>query len=142
MTPDDAGLLRVPGGCSIPERELEWRFTTSGGPGGQHANKAATRAEVRFDAAASPSLTDSQRRRITSKLGPVVVVAADDERSQVRNRALALERLRQRLAEALVVEKPRRPTKATRASKRRRLEAKSQRSQTKKLRGRVRRDDT
>jgi ribosome-associated protein len=141
MASDEPGVLRVPGGVAIPERELEWRFTTSGGPGGQHANKTATRAEVRFDAAASPSLTESQRRRITTKLGPVVIVAADDERSQVRNRALALERLRQRLADALHVEKKRRPTKASRASKRRRLDAKTQRGQTKRLRGRVRGDD-
>jgi ribosome-associated protein len=141
VAPDEPTSLRVTGSVSIPEAELEWRFTTSGGPGGQHANKAATRAEVRFDVAASPSLTEAQRRRVVARLGPVVVVGAEDSRSQSRNRELARERLRSRLADALHVPKSRRPTKATRASKRRRLDAKSRRSQTKRLRGRVRGDD-
>lgn len=137
MATDEPGALRVTSRISIPERELEWRFSTSGGPGGQHANKAATRAEVRFDAAASPSLPDPQRQRIVDRLGPIVVATADDTRSQSRNRELALDRLRSRLVGALQVPKARRPTKATRASKRRRLDAKSRRSQTKRLRGRV-----
>jgi len=137
MASDEPGVLRVTGRVTIPERELEWRFSTSGGPGGQHANKAATRAEVRFDVAASPSLGEVQRRRVIEKLGPVVVVTADDSRSQSRNREMALDRLRIRLADALQVPKSRRPTKATKASKRRRLDAKSRRSQTKRLRGRV-----
>jgi ribosome-associated protein len=138
---EDDRALRVTGSVSIPEAELEWRFTTSSGPGGQHANKAATRAEVRFDAAASPSLTEAQRRRVVSRLGPVVVVAAEDSRSQARNRDLARDRLRSRLADALHVPKSRRPTKATKASKRRRLDAKTRRGETKRLRGRVGRDD-
>src|SRR5687767_605849 len=86
--------LRVTRSCAIDVDELEWRFTTSGGPGGQHANRAQTRAEVRFDVARSPSLGPRQRARLLEKLGPEVRVAADDERSQARNRALALERLR------------------------------------------------
>jgi ribosome-associated protein len=133
--------LRVTGSVSIPTHELEWRFTTSSGPGGQHANKAATRAEVRFDAQTSSAFSEAQRRRVLDRLGPVVVVGAEDSRSQTRNRELALDRLRSRLADALHVPKSRRPTKATRASKRRRLDAKSRRSQTKQLRGRVRGDD-
>src|SRR5947209_3177719 len=82
------------GSCSIPLSELEWRFTPSGGPGGQHANRSNTRVEVRFDVATSPSLGERQRARLLERLGPTVRVVADDERSQARNRALALERLR------------------------------------------------
>jgi ribosome-associated protein len=134
--PAASGWLRVTAGCAIPLSELQWRFTTSGGPGGQHANKVATRAEVRFDVAASASLTDSQRARLEDKLGPVVVVAVDETRSQTRNRGLALERLRTRLAGALVRARPRRPTKPSRGSVERRLTAKKQRSQTKRQRGR------
>ena len=108
----------------IPASELLWRFSRSGGPGGQHANKAATRAEVRFDIAGSPSLGPRQRARLQERLGDEVRVVADDERSQARNRDLALERLCARLAAALRVDRPRRPTKPTAASVRRRLEAK------------------
>jgi len=126
--------LWVNGSCAIALAELEWRFSASGGPGGQHANRSNTRAEVRFDIAASPSLGPHQRDRLVAKLGPVVRVVADDERSQGRNRALALERLRQRLAEALVVERPRRATKPSRASGQRRLETKKRRSDAKRSR--------
>src|SRR3954463_6978466 len=112
--------LRVSATLRIPLDELEWRFTPSGGPGGQHANRSNTRAEVRFDVEASPSLGPRQRARLLERLGPVVRVAADDERSQTRNRALALERLRSRLAEALKVERERRPTAPSRAGKARR----------------------
>ena len=120
--------------CHIPSDELEWRFTPSGGPGGQHANRSHTRVEVRFDVASSPSLGPRQRARLLERLGPVVRVVADDERSQSRNRALALERLTQRLAEGLKRDAPRRPTAPTAGSRRRRLEAKRRRSQTKRLR--------
>lgn len=120
--------LRVAPGCSIDEDELEWRFAPSGGPGGQHANKAATRAEARFDIEASPSLTDWQRSRLLARLGPEVRVAVDESRSQWRNRALAQQRLVERLAGALVVERPRRPTRPTRGSVERRLQAKRRRS--------------
>ena len=133
--------LPVAPGCTIDEDELEWRFAPSGGPGGQHANKAATRAEVTFDIAGSPSLSSTQRSRLLNKIGPTITVGAEDERSQTRNRQLALDRLRSRLADALFVEKRRRPTKATRGSKKRRMDAKTQRGQTKRLRGRVRGDD-
>jgi ribosome-associated protein len=136
-------VLRVTPTCVLPLDELEWRFSASGGPGGQHVNTSNTRAEVRFDVAGSPSLGPRQRARLLERLGPEVRVVASDERSQLRNRELALERLRSRLAEALRIEPPRRPTKPTKAAKERRLEAKRQRSQTKQRRqgGRVRPDD-
>ena len=127
-------LLRVTRTCAIPFDELEWRFTGSGGPGGQHANTSNTRAEVRFDIAASPSLGPRQRARLLERLGPVVRVAASDERSQLRNRALALERLRSRLAEALRVQRERRPTAPTTGAQQRRLESKRRRSQIKRHR--------
>jgi ribosome-associated protein len=142
----DAGgpaVLRVTPTCVLPLDELEWRFSASGGPGGQHVNTANTRAEVRFDIAASPSLGPRQRARLLERLGPEVRVVASDERSQLRNRELALERLRSRLAEALRVEKPRRPTKPTKASRERRLEEKRHRSETKRRRqGRAETDDS
>jgi ribosome-associated protein len=135
------GLLRVRRDCVIPESELDWRFTTSGGPGGQHANRSATRAEVMFDAAGSPSLSDRQRSRIVAALGAQIVIGADDHRSQVRNRQLALDRLRGKLAEALHEDRPRRKTKPSRNARRKRVESKRKRGETKRLRGRVRRDD-
>ena len=127
----EADGLRVTRSLLIPFHELEERFTTSGGPGGQHANKAATRAEVRFDVVASQVLGERQRARLLERLGEVVRVVADDERSQARNRALAQERMAGRLAAALYVEPPRRPTKQSRGSKERRLQQKKQRSETK-----------
>lgn len=127
--------------CVIPLSELTWKFTGSGGPGGQHANTSNTRVEVRFDVEESPSLGPRQRARLLERLGPVVRVAASDERSQSRNRALALERLRSRLADALRVERERRPTAPTRASKERRVEAKRRRSDVKRLRGRPSREE-
>ena len=129
-----AEWLRITPHCSIPPWELEWKFTASGGPGGQHANKAATRAEVTFSVEASGSLGPRQRARLLAKLGPVVRVAASDERSQHRNRELAEGRLRERLAQALKIETPRRPTRPTMGSKKRRLDAKSRRSAIKHLR--------
>ncbi len=134
MTAGDEGVLRVTRSCAIPLAELEWRFTPSGGPGGQHANRSNTRAEVRFDVRASPSLSELHRERLLERLGEVVRVVADDERSQLRNRELALERLRARLAEALRVERTRRPTAPTRASKQRRLESKKRRGDVKRTR--------
>jgi len=109
---------------AIPLRELQWRFSASGGPGGQHVNTANTRAEVTLDLAGSPSLPAWARQRLVERLGRAVTVAASDRRSQARNRALALARLRGRLADALEETAPRRPTRPTAASQRRRLEAK------------------
>jgi len=122
MTANDD--LRVTASVVIPSHELAWSFGPSGGPGGQHANRAHTRAEVRFDAEASGSLSQYQRQRVIDRLGSVVIVSADDERSQLRNRRLALDRLRQKLAGALRVETPRRPTRPGRGAVERRLDAK------------------
>jgi ribosome-associated protein len=129
-------VVRVTGSVAIPPAELEWRFGPSGGPGGQHANRAHTRAEVRFDVVSSRSLSETQRARVRSRLGDVIVVSADDERSQLRNRRLALDRLRQRLAAALRVEPPRRPTRPSKGSVQRRLDAKQRQSQRKQERRR------
>ena len=126
--------LVVTDSVRIPRHELTVTFSPSGGPGGQHANKAATRAELSFDVETSRAFTDAQRERVLAKLGPVVRVVADDERSQLRNRALAEERLAGRLRGALYVPRTRRATKPTRGSQRRRVEAKKQRGETKRYR--------
>ncbi len=118
----------------IPAAELEVRTGPSGGPGGQHANRSHTRVELRFDVEASTALGPRQRARLLERLGPVVRVVAGDERSQARNRALAQERLAERLAGALKVETPRRPTKPTRGGVERRLDAKRRQAQTKQRR--------
>ena len=138
---DRSGLLRVSGSCAIPLAELTWRFSRSGGPGGQHANTSDTRIEVTFDVATSPSLGPRQRARILERLGPVVRAGASDTRSQARNRDIATERLRERLAAALRIDPPRRPTRATRGSQRRRVEQKRRRGETKRKRGRPGTDD-
>ena len=127
---DDA--LRVTSSVVIPAHELSWSFGPSGGPGGQHANRAHTRAEVRFDVRTSSALNETQRARLRSRLGDVVAVSADDERSQLRNRTVALERLRTRLAEGLHVDKPRRATAPSKSAEQRRLESKKRRSSTKR----------
>ena len=133
--------LRVSATLRIPLDELGWRFTPSGGPGGQHANRSNTRAEVRFDVEASPSLGPRQRARLVERLGPVVRVTVDAERSQLRNRALALDRLADRLHAALRVETPRRPTAPTAAARRRRVEAKRRVGEKKRQRRRPSRND-
>jgi len=125
-------VLHVSRSLTIPVGELDVRFSPSGGPGGQHANRAHTRVEVRFDVAGSPSLGPRQRARLLEKLGDEVRVVCDDERSQHRNRTIALERLRARLEAALRVEKPRRPTRPSLGAKRRRLDAKKRRGDVKK----------
>lgn len=125
----------------IPSRELEWRFSPSGGPGGQHANRAHSRAEVRFDVAASPSLRESDRTRLLERLGSVVTAAADDDRSQMRNRRLAAERLRRTLAAALRTSPKRRPTRPRKGAVEARLQAKRHQAARKRNRGRVRDDD-
>jgi ribosome-associated protein len=126
--------IKVAPGVRIPLSELTWRFSASGGPGGQHVNTSNTRSEVRFDAGASPSLPEWARERIVGRFGPVVVVAASDERSQARNRSLALDRLTARLARALEVDPPRKRTRPTVASQRRRVEAKRRQGQRKRER--------
>lgn len=136
MSPATAGggTVRVTPSLSIPLAELQFRFSPSGGPGGQHANKVNTRVELRFDVAGSPSLGPRQRARLLDRLGPEVRVVADDERSQVRNRQLAVERFRVRVADALHIEKPRRPTRPSRGAKERRLTAKRHLSERKRAR--------
>lgn len=131
---DDA--LEIGRSLRVPVAELVVRTSRSGGPGGQHANTSDTRVEVVFDVEASPSLGPRQRERLLERLGPTVRAVAADERSQGRNRVLALERLGDRLEAALRVEPPRRPTRPTKGSKERRLEGKRQRSELKRSRGR------
>ncbi len=118
----------------LPLAEVELRFSRSSGPGGQHANTAETRVEAVLDVEATTALTERQRQRVLAKAGRTLRAVAQDERSQSRNRELAVERLVEQLREALKVERRRVPTKPTRASRERRLEAKKRRSQTKKLR--------
>ena len=134
-------VLRVNRSLVIPLDELEWRFTASGGPGGQHANRSNTRAEVRFDIESSPSLGPRQRVRLVERFGPVVRVVVDAERSQRRNRVLAQERLAARLAAALRVDPPRTPTKPTAGSRQRRLSEKRRRGEQKRQRQRPPSDD-
>jgi ribosome-associated protein len=138
MTEDGerSDLIRVTASLSIPASELQFRFTPSGGPGGQHANKVNTRVELRFDVAKSPSLGPRQRARLLQRFGPEIRVVADDERSQVRNRQLAVERFRTRVADALHIEKTRRPTRPSRGSKERRLSAKRHQAERKQQRRR------
>jgi ribosome-associated protein len=123
--------LRIGRHAAIPLSEIELRASRSSGPGGQHANVTASRVEVSFDAAASPSLDDAQRARVLARCGPVVRAVAQDARSQARNRELALERLRERLARALHFPRTRRATRPTRASRVRREQSKRRQSQRK-----------
>ena len=108
----------------------------SSGPGGQHANVTASRIEASFDVRASSALNEEQKRRVMARCGPVVRAVAQDTRSQRRNRELALDRLAGRIASALAVKRPRKPTRPTRAAKERRLDQKRRRGETKRLRGR------
>ena len=118
----------------MPLAEIEFRYSRSSGPGGQHAQKTETRVEAVFDVEASGALTDAQKRRVVSRAGPVLRAVAQDERSQSRNRELAVERLAGQLQQALRVERKRKPTKPTAASRERRLEQKRRRSETKRMR--------
>jgi len=122
---------------TIPASELQWRFTGSGGPGGQHANTSNTKVTLTWNAEQSDAPTEYHRRLILEALGPVVRVVAVDERSQTRNRDIALERLRDRVRAALVVPVRRRPTVPTRSSVRRRLTDKRLQSERKTLRRHV-----
>jgi len=119
---------------TLPVDEIELRFSRSSGPGGQHAQRSETRVEALFDVEGSSALTPIQKKRVISRAGPVLRAVAQDERSQWRNRELAVERLVEALRRALRVERPRRPTAPTAAAKERRLEQKRRRSETKRLR--------
>ena len=114
--------------------EIAFRYSRSSGPGGQHANKSSTRAEAIFDVEESAGLTAAERKKVLAKLGPVVRAVAQDERSQLRNRELATERIVDQLREATKVQRRRKRTAPTRASVERRLDEKRRRSQTKRLR--------
>ena len=120
----------------LPVAEIELRFSRSSGPGGQHANTAETRVEAVLDVEASSALTEAQKRRVVAKAGSTLRAVAQDERSQLRNRELAVERLVEQLREALKVQRRRVATKPTKASRERRLESKKRRSTTKRLRRR------
>jgi ribosome-associated protein len=136
-----ADLLRIRHGLEIPVAEIELRTSRSSGPGGQHANVTASRVEAVFDVNASTALSDAQKARIAARLGPRVTASAQDTRSQLRNRELALERLAERLAAALEVARPRRKTRPTAASRRKRVEAKRRRGETKRARRRPNSED-
>lgn len=125
----------------IPDAELQWRFSPSGGPGGQHANRSNTRVELSWSVVDSTVLSDWQRHRLLDRLGATLTVTADDERSQQRNRQLAADRMAARIGQALVVEKPRRATRPSRGAKERRLRDKRGRSRNKQLRRRPNADD-
>jgi len=120
----------------LPLAEIELRFSRSSGPGGQHANTAETRVEAILDVEASSALTETQKRRVVAKAGSTLRAVAQDERSQLRNRELAVERLADQLREALKVPRRRVATKPTKASREKRLESKKRRSTTKRLRRR------
>src|SRR6187401_3342784 len=126
--------IRVTRSVTLPRSEIELRFSRSSGPGGQHAQKTESRVEAVFDVQASSALTERQKSRVVGKAGPVLRAVAQDERSQWRNRELAIERVVDDLREALKVERKRRPTKPSAAAKKRRLEQKRRRGETKRLR--------
>jgi ribosome-associated protein len=130
----DDTRIRVTRSVAVPLAEIELRVSRSSGPGGQHANTAETRVEARLDVAASTALTEAQKRRVVARAGPVLRAVAQDERSQARNRELAIERLVEKLREALRVERRRVATAPTAASRERRLETKRRRGQAKRLR--------
>jgi ribosome-associated protein len=138
---DRGETLHVRRGLDLPLSEITWRATTSGGPGGQHANRTLSRVEVEFDVGASSVLGPRQRQRLLDRIGPVVRASAADSRSQARNRQLALERLAARIDAALRVETPRRATRPTKSSQVRRVEAKRRRAQVKRARRRPGEDD-
>ena len=126
--------IRVTRSVVLPAAEIELLVSRSSGPGGQHANKAETRVDARFDVEASTALSDAQKRRVITRAGPVLRAVAQDERSQLRNRELAVERLVEKLREALRVERRRVPTRPTAQARERRLETKRRRGNVKQLR--------
>jgi ribosome-associated protein len=126
--------IRVTRSVSVPLAEIELRMSRSSGPGGQHAQTSESRVEAVFDVEASEALSEAQKRRVLAKAGPTIRAVAQDERSQLRNRELALERLAERLREALKVERRRVATKPPRAAVERRLDDKRRRARTKRLR--------
>jgi ribosome-associated protein len=126
--------IRVTRTVTVPLAEIELRTSRSSGPGGQHAQKAETRVEAVFDVEASAALSDRQKQRVVAKAGLVLRAIAQDERSQARNKELAIERVTEVLREALRVPRRRVPTKPSAAARQRRLDAKKRRAETKRLR--------
>jgi ribosome-associated protein len=126
--------IRVTRSVALPVSEIEIRVSRSSGPGGQHAQKSSTRVEAVFDVQASSALTEAQKRRVVGRAGPILRAVAQDERSQSRNRELAVERVVEKLREALAVPRRRVATKPTAAARERRLEEKRRRARTKSLR--------
>jgi ribosome-associated protein len=126
--------IRVTRSVVLPRAEIELRTSRSSGPGGQHAQKSETRVEAIFDVEGSSALTEGQKRRVLAKAGPVLRAVAQDERSQLRNKELATDRLVAMLQAALHVERKRVPTKPTKAAKERRLDDKRRRGEVKRLR--------
>lgn len=129
-----ANRIQVTRSVSIARSEVRFRTSRSGGPGGQHAQKTETRVEARFEVEESPSLTDTQKRRVIAKAGTTIRAVAEDERSQLRNRELAEERLVAALREALRVPRPRRQTRPPRRAVEERLVEKRRRSEVKQRR--------
>jgi ribosome-associated protein len=130
----DGESIRVTRSVRIPLSEIDLRTSRSSGPGGQHAQKTESRVEAIFDVEASAGLTETQKRRVVAKAGPVLRAVAQDERSQALNRTLAVERLVEKLREALRVPRRRVPTRPSAAARERRLEDKRRRGQRKRLR--------
>src|SRR5437764_10286568 len=126
--------IRVTRSVAVPRSEIELRTSRSSGPGGQHAQKSETRVEALFDVEASSALSEGQKKRVLAKAGPMLRAVAQDERSQLRNKELATERLVAALREALRVERKRVPTKPSQAAKQRRLDEKRRRGEVKRLR--------
>lgn len=129
-----SGAVRVTRSVVLPLSEIELRVSRSSGPGGQHANTAETRVEAVFAVDESATLSEAQKRRVLARSGPVLRAVAQDERSQSRNRELAIERLVAKLADALRVQRPRVPTRPTRAARENRIAAKKRRGAVKRLR--------
>jgi ribosome-associated protein len=134
-------MIRVNAQVELDEREIQEDFVRASGPGGQNVNKVSTAVQLRFDVARSPSLPEPVRTRLITLAGRrltqdgVLILSSERYRSQRRNRDDALERLLALIREACEVETPRRPTRPTLASKKRRLDSKQRRGETKKLRG-------
>jgi ribosome-associated protein len=130
----DGESIRVTRSVVLPLSDVQFRYSRSSGPGGQHAQKTETRVEAVLDVEASSAFSEAQKRRLVERLGPTVRAVAQDERSRARNRELALERLAGQLREGLRIRRSRRPTAPTEASRRRRLEEKRRRARVKRLR--------
>lgn len=139
QTPE--GAIVISRSLTIPASELTWRYSASGGPGGQHANTANTKAEVVWDIETSDAVNEGQRARLIEKLGPVLRIAVTDERSQLRNRNIAEQRFKERVVRALVIERPRKATKPSKGANERRMKAKSEHSERKAGRRATTRDD-